>query len=403
MSRQPHPAFVLTLLGTGILGAGTATALDTRMEVQAYGQTNSIWHTSPLSQAASQPDNIFATEWRPDLAWRPGTLDINLKPRLATSHSGGHDHARRWLNEGWLRWQPAPGWSLQGGREALLWGLSMFWNLSNPLFPIGNKANPQQEVAGKDLLRVRWQTSPAWALTGIGEIDRGETTTGPRHLAALKLDWTGEAAAAALITATEPGHTSSLYGFGQWTASEATLVYGEFAWGPGQAYSIARRSTAPSGWTIATRTSPLRPSALVGASYTSQENWTAYLELWHNGNGLSPGEAAQLGTAAVSLAQSEAAPALAQLGSLVSEPSMLRRNYLGLQVSNDSSANTTVRLRLTHSLDDHGNEWVGTFNHVFSDHLQGWVNLMRRSGARDTEYGRWMRGSSMTGLTWFAW
>ncbi|MBS1208452.1 MAG: hypothetical protein H6R19_850 [Proteobacteria bacterium] len=38
-----------------------------------------------------------------------------------------------------------------------------------------------------------------------------------------------------------------------------------------------------------------------------------------------------------------------------------------------------------------------------NDSLKLWLNLMRRNGRADSEYGRWVRGSSMLGVTWYAW
>lgn len=390
-------------LALGLQTAATASTFDSRLEIVGYGQTTDIWKTSPFTRVAQPPEDILATELRPDLVLRQGALAASLKPRLALTQSGEMAHASRWLSEGWLRWQPAPGWSLQGGREALLWGPSMFWNPSNPLFPVSNKANPQREVTGKNLLRLRWQATPAWALTWIGEIGRSETDSGPRHLAAVKLDWAGEAAAAAFIAATEPGHTPSWQGYAQWTASDAMLLYGELAWKAGSTYSLAESAPHAPGWVPISRSSPRRASGLIGASYTFMNNWTAYAELWHNGNGLSAGEAAHLGNAATFWAAEESARHLADLGSLLNQPSPLRRNYAGLQLGSDSSGRTSARLRLIHSFDDQGNEWVAILNHNFSDHLQGWLNLMRRTGPRTSEYGRWVRGNSMLGLTWFIW
>jgi hypothetical protein len=279
----------------------------------------------------------------------------------------------------------------------------MFWNPSNPLFPTNNKANPRREVVGKNILRARWQIVPGWAVTGINAVGRRESDTGPKRLYAMKLDWSSQDAAAAVIAASEPGHAPSWQGYAQWTASEATLLYGELAWRAGQPYTVANPAGTASGW--ATGLTPARRSALalLGSSYTFENNWTLYTELWHNGNGLNKADAARLGSSASLLAGQNTAIASAQLGALINEPAPLRRNYAGLQLGNDGSGNTSWKIRVTRNLDDQSMEWVGMLDHNFSDHLQGWINLMRRSGARDSEYGRWVRGSSMLGFTWFAW
>ncbi len=396
-------AAVVLAAGNLLPLAAQAGDFSSRLEILSYRQETDSWGSSPFARVATLPDHSLASELRPDLAWRDEHLAASLKPRLATTQTPGETHVSTWLNEGWLRWQPTPGWSLQGGREALLWGPAMFWNPSNPLFPTSNKANPKREVVGKDILRARWQIAPGWAVTSINAVGRRESDTGPKRLYAMKLDWSSQDAAAAVIAASEPGLAPSWQGYAQWTASEATLLYGELAWRAGQPYTVANPAGTASGW--ATGLTPARRSALalLGSSYTFENNWTLYTELWHNGNGLNKADAARLGNSASLLAGQNTAIASAQLGALINEPAPLRRNYAGLQLGNDGSGNTSWKIRVTRNLDDQSMEWVGMLDHNFSDHLQGWINLMRRSGARDSEYGRWVRGSSMVGFTWFAW
>lgn len=376
---------------------------SSRLEMLSYRQETDIWRSSPFSGIATVPDHTLAEELRPDLAWRSSSLAASLKPRASISTADGKGHVTTWLNEGSVRWQPAPGWSLQGGREALLWGPAMFWNPSNPIFTTGNKANPKREVTGADILRARWQIDSRWAITGIGTVGRRDNGTGPRHLSAMKLDWSGEDTAAAFIAAGEPGKAPSWQGYAQWTASDATLLYTELAWRSAPAYTIAVPETSPTGWAPIGTQSRRNAMGLLGSSYTFENNWTVYAEAWHNGNGLGRSDMARLGAAVEALGKLPVRTAAAQLGTLIDEPAPLGRNYAGFQLGNDSTGSTTWKIRLTRNLDDDSMEWVGMLDHNFSDHLQGWVNLMRRCGSRDSEYGRWVRGSSMVGFTWFAW
>lgn len=401
-ARQLLPGLILAIWEIPAL-ADQTDGFSTRLEMHAYRYEANVWRSSPFASVATRPDPTLAEELRPDLGWHSSTWSAHLKPRAEMATSGSETHVTTWLNEGTARWLAAPGWSLVTGRETLLWGPAMFWNPSNPLFTTNNKANPKREVAGADLLRTRWQISPRWAATAIEIFGRRETGTGPRHLRAMKLDWVSEDTAGAFIAAAEPGKAPSWQGYAQWTASDATLLYTEMAWRTAPAYTAAEAESSPTGWMPTTTSKRRAAMALLGGSYTFENNWTVYAELWHNGNGLDQASAARLSAAVEALGKQSSHLAATQLGTLLSEPAPLRRNYAGLQLGNDSTAATTWKIRLTRNLDDGSMEWVGILDHNFSDHLQGWANLMRRSGSRDSEYGRWVRGSSMVGLTWFAW
>ncbi|MGC3962820.1 MAG: hypothetical protein QM803_05665 [Rhodocyclaceae bacterium] len=295
------------------------------------------------------------------------------------------------------------GVSLQGGREVLLWGPSMFWNPSNPFFIENNKNNPKREIAGKEFVRARWQVSSDLALTAIGQLGRGPRTVGTQRMAGFKLDWTGEEASAAAIVAAEPGKTPSWQGWAQWTANDATLVYGEVAWRVSQLYNLPAVAESATDVSIGTSRSHRGLLAVLGMSYTFENNWTLYTEYWHNGNGLDDGDARRLAQAVRTLGTRPRGVADRQLALLLEQPSPLRRNYLGVQLGGGETNDVSWKLRLTTDIDDGSVEGVVMVDKDLGDQLKLWLNLMRRAGGSATDYGRWVIDSVMIGATWYAW
>jgi len=94
----------------------------------------------------------------------------------------------------------------------------------------------------------------------------------------------------------------------------------------------------------------------------------------------------------------------ARLGMLLSSAaSPYRRNYLGLQLMNGGDAKSGWVLRYTLNLDDGSGEAVVLLKRDIGNQVQVWATLMSRQGDRASEYGRWVRSSSMVGVTWFMW
>jgi hypothetical protein len=375
----------------------------TRIEALSYRSSTDTWARSPFQRIAPQADHVWSTEVRPDLAWQGEQLAGSLRPRLLVNAEPGEHHTSSWLNEGWLRWRPTDGVSLQGGREVLLWGPAMFWNPSNPFFTDSNKANPKREIAGEDFLRARWQIDPHFALSGLSQIGRGHRDAGVARRDGVKLDWVGEDASAAAIVAAEPDKAPSWQGWGQWTASDALLLYGEMAWRQSAAPAVAQPATSPTGWSLSHPPGKRQWLALIGSAYTFENDWTVNAELWRNGAGLNDQEAMLLARTSDALASQPRGLADQQLGSLLNQPTPLRRHYAGLQLSNGDASRLSWKLRLTRNLDDSSMESVAIVDYDLNDSLKLWFNLMRRTGRADSEYGRWVRGSSMLGVTWYAW
>lgn len=386
-----------------------AEGLESRSELQ-FWRTDYLVRTDSVvnmaNRVAHQPDHVWSGEWRPDLTWSDEAWRAQLKPRVSIDRSAQGETRDAWLNEGWLSWRPPDGVSLQAGREALLWGPSMFWNPSNPFYTQSGKANPQREVAGKDFARARWQLDGEWALSAISQLGRGHAESGPAHVHALKLDWTGAEASSALIASVRPEETPELRGWAQWTANDALLVYGEAAWLRRSAWRSPVESCGSTGWCTTDGVRPRAVDVVLGTAYTFEFGRTLNVEYFQHGSGLSDAEAARQNAMAAALAPQLSGPYSALVrsqlaGFLNPGPSPQRRHYLALQLNEASGKAFGWTLRYARNLDDQSGEGVVQLKYDLGDQLQVWGNIMARHGKPQSEYGRWLRSQAMIGLAWF--
>ncbi len=387
-------------------GGEPGATFTSRGEVQVYWNDNETWARSPFNRVAAPADDVAAVEWRPDLAWRFGGCDGVAKPRLLSEHDDGRVRTHGWLNEGWARFRPGGDVCIQIGREALLWGPATFWNPSDPFFSENNRANPQRELGGKDFVRARWQWSRAWSVSAIAQVGRGVADTGPAHCGAVKVDWVGNAASAAGVLAAEPHGRAGAYGWAQWTASDAVLLYAEAAWSEGQTATLPVADAGPTGWRIEARERTGRTAkVLVGGTYTFANAWSVALECWNNGDGLADAEVATTGRAVDALGQSALGLADSQLGALLGGTAApWRRHYIGVQLMNGGEARTGWLWRYARNLDDGSGEFVAQVSRTLAgDRVKVWLNVMARHGAPPTEYGRWARAGATAGFTWYVW
>ncbi|MFT3734195.1 MAG: hypothetical protein QM776_04095 [Rhodocyclaceae bacterium] len=382
--------------------AAQANDFSTRGEVLGYRIDTQTWRGSPYSRVARVADHSFNLEARPDVSWSHEQFATTLKPRFITSALPGERHSDAWLNEGWLRWRPADGLSLQAGREALLWGPGAFWNPSNPFFSENSKDNAKREVSGHDIARARWQINEHSALSLIRQFSQGHRARDKAQRNALKLDWVGDEASAAALVSRANDTPPDWQGWAQWTASDALLVYAEAGYVHGGQWQVPVAAATPSGWRLQTQDTRAHTNALLGASYTFESNWTLATEYWRNGGGLNDADATARAQASEALASAPHGLADQQLGALLNASTPMRRHYAGLQLINGSDAKTGWTLRYKRNLDDDSGEAYVMAKRDLGDQWQLWASVMLRHGTRGSEYGRWVRGSTMLGVSWFA-
>lgn len=385
-----------------------AEGFSSRAEWLTYGSRYWLDNTSaynPDNRLIQQPAEIGVTELRPDLSWQDEDLAIKLKPRLVLEDSSRGYQRDLWLNEGTLRWRPADGVTLTGGREVLLWGPAQFWNPSNPFYQDNGKSNSKRETYGKTFARSRWKVAENWNLQAISQIDRGHFESGIDRMDAIKLDWVGSEASASLLTAAEPEKSLQWRSWAQWTASDALLLYGEAAWAR-RKLQVPMVAPTPTGWQVVNADDRYVADATVGAAYTFENAWTLNAEYYHHGSGLSANEYTDWNRLATAASGQIGSTPLAsgQLGAALRPGTApLRRNYLGLQLRNGNDEKIGWNLRYTQGLDDRSGQIVGQASHDLSNRWQLWGNAVVQYGGNSTEYGRWLSSIVMLGVTGFLW
>lgn len=399
------PLILCLLLTAGLV---QAEGFSSRAEWLTYGSrywldTGSAFN--PDNRLIHQPVEILTSELRPDFSWSNEAVSLGLKPRLLLEDSTRGNQHDLWLNEGKLRWQPADGVTLAGGREVLLWGPAQFWNPSNPFYLDNGKSNAKRELFGKTFVRSGLRLAEGWNLNAISQLDRGHFDNGIKRMDAIKLDWVGSEASAALLAAAESGESLQGRGWGQWTVDDAWLLYGEAAWAR-RKVQLPFRAPTPTGWLVTYADDHYVADAVLGAAYTFENAWTLNTEYYRHGSGLNADEYAAWNQLAMDASAKLGMSSLAasQLGvALKPGSSPLRRNYVGVQLRNGGDEKTGWNLRYTHGLDDHSGQIVGQLSRDLNPRWQIWSSAMFQHGGRESEYGRWLDSTLMLGVTGFLW
>lgn len=373
-------------------------------------QDNSL--LNPGNAIAHIPSERYELELRPDLELKRPGLALLLKPRASVSHTPGDADNDIWVNEGWLRWKPAQQWYLQGGREIWLWGPSMFWSPSNPFYLGTGKNVPQRELPGRDIARVSWMPADNVALTLANNFGNGhprELQPEQRKLTLLKLDLNNNEASGSLIASRREGELWRFGAYGQWTFSDAVLLYADGSYGRRDGLKVVQNANNSLGWQVVDNPDAERTGTLLlGGGYTFESGISLNLEAMHYGDGLSQSNASQGSEMAQQMSpwlNTPLAPyAAAALGAGIEQQRLQqRRNYMALQLLDPTHERYSWNLRYIRSIDDRSGEFVPLGSYDLNDKLQLWANFSLRHGGQNSEYSQLVKRSAMLGLTWFAW
>lgn len=232
-------------------------------------------------------NGVFKPRWNASYEWfEDGVMDGQ------TDH-----HGRVFVNEWAIQAKPDPSLLLSFGKEKLLWGPSFLVSPSNALFKNTEKINPMLEVEGKYLVRAVYFPNTAFTLTWISETMKNinEQQQKVHPINALKADFMGKESSASLISYFQSGGRFRLGGFGQWTVSDAVLLYydGIIVQGTDVLYPEESPSNALGAEFIKKYGDSERifATVAVGGSYTALSGETYSLEFLYNGEGYDDAEA----------------------------------------------------------------------------------------------------------------
>ncbi|MHB8763168.1 MAG: hypothetical protein ACYDA8_02315 [Deferrisomatales bacterium] len=350
-----------------LAGRGTATL---RLLGSHRYQRPSLGGLNPDNRSLDLPRHTSEAEARLDLGLELDRLALAAKPRARWTRDQRQDgpgagradgDADLVLLEGWGRLRLGDRLFASFGRENLQWGPGQLVNPANPFFAENGRENPVRELPGQDFLRAVVLPSGAWTLswitaTGPGEGDPAGRHWHPSH--ALKAEVVGREASGGALVHGGPGAQTSLRGFGQWTASDALLLYGEASATRGTRALYPVAAPGPLGGRLeATRRDDpaVFVAAVAGAVYTLALGPTLSLEAAWNGEGYGQAEADRFfdlaHRAGALAAQGLAGPRAAGPPELGLR--LLRRRYLFAQyLQTEIADRLTVILRWSQSLDD---------------------------------------------------
>lgn len=286
------------------------SSFSSNIRALLYGDAQYPAHSS------QNPDNAFlrlyryssAFELRPDLFYDGSLVSAVFKPRFTSSSywwedgvaKGEQDNlTRAFVNEWRVQAKPLSSLFVSFGKEKLLWGPAFLASPSNILFKDTEKANPKIEVEGKYLARVMYLPSAAVTITGLSgtQRDDAQAQVNGNPIRAMKADWVGSNAALSFVGYSRRDDRSRFGSYGQWTVSDAVLLYydGIISRGTDALFPVPDAAN-PLGGTFTRRyegSDRLFATTVVGGGYTFMSGSIFNLEFLYNGQGYGDADAAE--------------------------------------------------------------------------------------------------------------
>jgi hypothetical protein len=352
---------------------------------------------NPGNRIAGLSQNSTAAEVRFNFKAENDTLRLTLRPILLAQDQHNTFASQR-QNEGYLsQWQlrvrAAEVWSLSAGREVLNWGPAQFRSPSSPFYFNNGRSNPMRELSGMDALKISWTPDMQSALY-VARIVGSEHTSSSadpwRDSWLVKADTRGDGWAGGVALVEKPGQAAFLGVHGQFTASDALLIYGE-------ASSSTRISALQSQPDVAlpfgvTAESPRRTTLLAGAAYTLNNGQSFNAEMLHYDHGFSAQEEVAY------FARAAASPLWAGQA-LGYAPPLLGRDYLHLVwQSNLMESGGYGRVMATHSFTDNGNELSGYGEFALNRHVTAFALGVLPVGSTRQEFSSLYNRSLIAGI-----
>jgi hypothetical protein len=280
------------------------------------GQAIPLFNMQKPAAVPENPDNNFFKlerytyefHLRPNIQFRSETLQLGVKPRFIATYQqfrdGGQDgkekrDAEVFLNEGYLEWRITPALPLSIERTNLQWGSGFLISPSNPFYRETGKTRPNQELCGKDFVRLSYIPNDWFSMTAIANIGQGAVEFKDSReyfhtVYTLKASFTLESASLNPVISYEEDDRVRFGGYGTWTASDAILLFfdGSFAQGSQGRY-VKMVISDPLGAAFQESKDDAQtifPQILVGGSYTFLGGTAIYLEYLYYGEGYTSAE-----------------------------------------------------------------------------------------------------------------
>ncbi len=382
------------------------------------------------SHSTQNPDNAFLDlyryagelDLRPDFFWEQPALNAVFKPRFTLSHQwwengapkGTSDSSNRtFVNEWRVQVKTFPTLFLSFGKEKLLWGPAFVASPSNILFRDTEKINPKTEVEGKYLAKAVYVPNTTLTVNLMTQTQNDESGLGEtlKPMRVLKTDIMGGNYLLSIIGYHRQNDRFRLGSYGQWTASDALLLYydGIVTRGTDALYP-APDPLSPLGGSFSKKydgSGRLFTTATAGGAYTFLSGSTLSVEYLYNEPGYNGANAAEYYRLRQNASDHffDAGPlsglsTMTLAESLNTGLSFLRKHYLMGQYQVREIKNVLdVIIRYTHSLDEHAGQASSIIEWQVSNRIQFFnINTIAVDHGRDTEFNSILDNSFMAGI-----
>ncbi|MEW6445861.1 MAG: hypothetical protein AB1479_07480 [Pseudomonadota bacterium] len=320
---------------------------------------------------------------------------------------------RLFINEWSLDIKPDPSVVIGYGREVRQWGPSLFMNLSNPFLLDNGRNNPYQELGGTDFLRIAHLPSYNLSYSLIANVSRGEAEARPdgfKQTYALQTEYSGVDFSLGGILSKRVENNPRLGLYGQWTANEAVILYGELSTGSGRTGCyIHDDASSPIELTFECgqqKSSKLYTNWLTGASYTLLGGGTINLEYAHYAEGYSSDEFNQLTLLNQSLqgyilGGNANADLASYLVARSTSPGLqhLRQNYLFFSYIHNNIINQVdINLRYALGIDDGSSQIIGILDWYVRDDMKLFVLGSKSLGPKNGEFKYFIKSQLYVGF-----
>ncbi|MBI5590479.1 MAG: hypothetical protein HY881_08365 [Deltaproteobacteria bacterium] len=378
---------------------------------------------NPHNDFLQIPRYTLKGEFRPDFSLDFRQIKLSIKPRFIEtwdewedgplkSQSRTHDdiYVTEWL----ASYKLHENWFVSYGRENLQWGPSFLMSPSNPFFRDNGQSNPKQEVKGMDFVRTVWVMNPAWTLSLIGNVGKGEQVSlyefEPTY--AIKMDYTTFRKYASLIGSYTENDRFHLGGFGGWTVSDGLMLYTEESLSAGTNVLYPRKIYLPLDLELihmaAAKEDSSSPEAilLLGGSYTFESGQAVSAEYVFNSAGYSREEAELYYRYRRMASRFYDFPyPIGDLAKLALVPALdpklrlLRQNYLMLQYQETQIwEKLSLVVRYTLNLDDTSSQLIPILGYDLGDHTQLFLIGNQNIGGTETEFGSFVEYGLILGI-----
>ena len=381
------------------------------------------------SRTTQNPDNAFLNlsrystelDLRSDFYWDQPGVSALFKPRFTSNYQWWEDgitrgtdygRSRAFVNEWRVQVNPTEKAFFSFGKEKLLWGPSFIASPSNILFKDTEKLNPKSEVEGKYIAKAIYVPNDSVTVNLITETENQKNGLGEtlKSAQAIKTDVIGSDYQVSVIGFYRERDRFRFGSFGQWTASDAMLLYYDGIVSPGtDALYPVTDAASPFGGSFEKKydnSDKLFLTATAGGSYTFLAGPTLNLEFLYNGQGYNNREAREYyqirSNAAAHYFDASQLSGLSRMTlneTFNTGLPFLRRYYLMSQVQVREIANVLdLYVRYTHGIEEHAGQASTIAEWRITDHASLFNINTVSTGGRDTEFRSVIDRSSMLGV-----